>query len=264
MHIDTAIIPAAGRGTRMKPYTRYYPKEMMPLGDTPALFYLCEELAGAGISRIIMVVSPDKTGFKDILTGKYPEVSFEFITQNSPTGLGDALVLADDALSAYPVHLALPDNIAFSDKQNVTQLLEHAWNSTGQSVRALISIDDHRSAKGYSDSGTGTFWKVRDDLYQILSLKKKSREKTLADYSLPVLTAIGRSVLTDGFFQAAKEVRKHMEHTAESGEFDDREIFQHLIDHTDLFGYLLPVPVYDIGNRLGYLLAQKALLADVM
>ena len=40
--VRKAIIPAAGLGTRMLPISHAVPKEMLPIVDLPAVYYLVE------------------------------------------------------------------------------------------------------------------------------------------------------------------------------------------------------------------------------
>jgi UTP--glucose-1-phosphate uridylyltransferase len=65
MHINTAVIPAAGFGTRLLPITKSIPKEMLPILDKPVIQYLVEELVSAGITNIIIVVSDCKQAIKN-------------------------------------------------------------------------------------------------------------------------------------------------------------------------------------------------------
>ncbi|MBO0745924.1 MAG: UTP--glucose-1-phosphate uridylyltransferase, partial [Candidatus Dormibacteraeota bacterium] len=49
MRVTTAVIAAAGFGTRFLPQTKAMPKEMLPLVDKPIIQYIVEELVDAGI-----------------------------------------------------------------------------------------------------------------------------------------------------------------------------------------------------------------------
>ena len=57
---STAIVPAAGLGTRFLPTTKAVPKELLPVVDTPGIELVATEAAEAGASRLIIVTSPDK------------------------------------------------------------------------------------------------------------------------------------------------------------------------------------------------------------
>ena len=46
--ITHAVIPVAGFGTRMLPLSKSVPKELLPLGNLPAIHYVVEEAIAAG------------------------------------------------------------------------------------------------------------------------------------------------------------------------------------------------------------------------
>ena len=57
---STAIVPAAGLGTRFLPTTKAVPKELLPVVDTPGIELVATEAAEAGASRLVIVTSPGK------------------------------------------------------------------------------------------------------------------------------------------------------------------------------------------------------------
>src|SRR5690625_5524931 len=65
MSIRTAVIPAAGLGTRFLPATKAIPKEMLPVVDTPAIQYVVEEAAAAGVSEVLMITARGKGALED-------------------------------------------------------------------------------------------------------------------------------------------------------------------------------------------------------
>ncbi|GGM81077.1 UTP--glucose-1-phosphate uridylyltransferase [Longimycelium tulufanense] len=58
--IRTAIVPAAGLGTRFLPTTKTVPKELLPVIDTPGIELVAAEAAEAGVQRLVIVTSPGK------------------------------------------------------------------------------------------------------------------------------------------------------------------------------------------------------------
>ena len=60
MLVRSAVIPAAGLGTRFLPTTKAVPKELLPVGDTPLLQLVIDEALGAGIEHIVVVSSRSK------------------------------------------------------------------------------------------------------------------------------------------------------------------------------------------------------------
>jgi len=83
--IDTAVIPAAGLGTRMLPATKEQPKEMMPvpirdpsygLVFKPFLQLVYEILYDAGIRNFIFVVGRGKRSIEDYFTPDWDYVRY--------------------------------------------------------------------------------------------------------------------------------------------------------------------------------------------
>jgi len=60
MPIDLAVIPVAGKGTRLLPLTKSQPKEMLALGSRPVVQYVVEELANSDINKICFVTGSGK------------------------------------------------------------------------------------------------------------------------------------------------------------------------------------------------------------
>jgi UTP--glucose-1-phosphate uridylyltransferase len=58
--IRTAIVPAAGLGTRFLPTTKSVPKELLPVVDTPGIEHVATEAAEAGLDKLVIVISPGK------------------------------------------------------------------------------------------------------------------------------------------------------------------------------------------------------------
>lgn len=65
--ITHAVIPVAGFGTRMLPLSKAVPKELLPLGNRPAIHYVVEEAIAAGIKHIVLVGHAQKARLKTIL-----------------------------------------------------------------------------------------------------------------------------------------------------------------------------------------------------
>ena len=56
----SAVVPAAGLGTRFLPTTKTVPKELLPVVDTPGIELVAAEAAEAGAEQLLIVVSPGK------------------------------------------------------------------------------------------------------------------------------------------------------------------------------------------------------------
>ncbi len=117
MSIDVAVIPAAGRGTRMRPATRIVPKALLTVVDRPAIQYAVEEAARAGAKEAVVVVDLD-TGHlvaqHFALEGPLPgleDVHLRPVVQEEPLGLGHAVNEASHMVGDRPFFCLLADMI---------------------------------------------------------------------------------------------------------------------------------------------------------
>ena len=114
--VRTAVIPAAGLGTRFLPATKSVPKEMLTVVDRPSIQWVVEEAVAAGVDDIVIITSPHKKPLEDHFdraaeleaaladkgkTELLDEVrrvtelaTFHFTRQGAPLGLGHAVGMA--------------------------------------------------------------------------------------------------------------------------------------------------------------------------
>jgi UTP--glucose-1-phosphate uridylyltransferase len=133
MAIEVAVVPVAGRGTRLLPLTKSQPKEMLPVGQKPVVQYVAEELLLSGVRRLLFVTGPGKTaienhfdinegliqnlrenGQEDLLeTLDYEreEVDYFYTRQRRQLGLGHAVLCARPVVAHQPFVVALGDSI---------------------------------------------------------------------------------------------------------------------------------------------------------
>jgi UTP--glucose-1-phosphate uridylyltransferase len=103
--VATAVVPVAGRGTRMLPATRVVPKAMLVLGDRPVAQHVVDELREAGMTRIVLVTGAGGEAIRAHFAG---EDDIAFAEQAEPRGLGDAVLAAEGAVDG-PFVVALGD-----------------------------------------------------------------------------------------------------------------------------------------------------------
>ena len=135
----TAVIPAAGMGTRFLPATLATPKELLPIYDTPALQFGIDEAIQAGIERIVVVTSRDKPSIEAyIAAASTPKVEVVVVYQDSPRGLGHAIWCARDAVDGEPFAVLLPDEI-MGDASLLTALVK-LYEKTSKSSIGLKKV----------------------------------------------------------------------------------------------------------------------------
>jgi UTP--glucose-1-phosphate uridylyltransferase len=83
----TAIVPAAGLGTRFLPTTKAVPKELFPVVDTPGIEIVAAEAAEAGASRLVIVTAPGKDAVAEYFRSQ-PELE-ETLERRGKTALLD-------------------------------------------------------------------------------------------------------------------------------------------------------------------------------
>ena len=149
--ITHAVIPVAGFGTRMLPLSKAVPKELLPLGNKPAIQYVVEEAIAAGLTNIILVNHAQKTAIEnyfdinseldtqlrakgkaalaDSLNWLPAGVTVTSVRQGKPLGLGHAVLQARAIVGDEPFAVLLPDvilnpyNIDYT-QQNLAYMLQ--------------------------------------------------------------------------------------------------------------------------------------------
>ncbi|OOS03558.1 UDP-glucose pyrophosphorylase [Moraxella cuniculi DSM 21768] len=126
-----AIIPTAGFGTRMLPLSKAVPKEMLPLGDKPAIHYVVLEAIRAGIKNIVLVNHAQKSAIEnyfdinseldrqlrdkgkgelaDSINCLPDDVQIISVRQGKPLGLGHAVLQGQAVVGNNPFAVLLPD-----------------------------------------------------------------------------------------------------------------------------------------------------------
>src|SRR5436305_2305376 len=93
----TAIVPAAGLGTRFLPTTKSVPKELLPVIDTPGIELVAAEAAEAGASRLVIIVSPGKDAVAEYFR---PQAELEkTLTERGKSALADKVRRASELLA---------------------------------------------------------------------------------------------------------------------------------------------------------------------
>ena len=119
-----AIIPVAGRGTRLRPHTHTQPKVLMNVAGKPILAYILDELQGLGVEEIVLVVGYLAEKIEEYVRERYG-FRAHFVHQDEPMGNGHAVYLARRYLAA-PTLIVFGDTIFQADLRGAAALSHSA------------------------------------------------------------------------------------------------------------------------------------------
>ncbi|WP_028926329.1 UTP--glucose-1-phosphate uridylyltransferase [Pseudonocardia acaciae] len=217
----TAIVPAAGMGTRFLPTTKTVPKELLPVVDTPGIEMVAAEAADAGASRLLIVTAPGKDAVvahfepqpelestlaargKEALAAKVRRaaelIEVATVTQDEPKGLGHAVGCAGDALAAdeEAVAVLLPDDLVLPSGV-LTRMAEVRARHGGSVLCAFDVPREQISAYGVFD--------VEDTADPDVKRVKDMVEKPPADKAPSTYATAGRYLLDREIFDALKRI----------------------------------------------------------
>jgi UTP--glucose-1-phosphate uridylyltransferase len=263
----TAVVPAAGLGTRFLPTTKTVPKELLPVVDTPAIEYIAAEAAQAGADRLVLVVSPGKESVaahfdpspdleaelrgrdKDALLAKVRRapglIRVEVALQYKPLGLGHAVGCAEPLLTEADdvVAVLLPDDLVLPT--GVLTRMAAIRQRYGGSVLCACDIPRERiSAYGVFD--------VSDTDDPDVKRVHGMVEKPAPEAAPSTLAAAGRYLLDRAVFDALRRIAP-----GAGGELQLTDAVALLIEE----GHPVQVMVHrgerhDLGNPAGFLRAS--------
>ncbi|TFC50767.1 UTP--glucose-1-phosphate uridylyltransferase [Cryobacterium sp. TMT1-62] len=273
--ITKAVIPAAGLGTRFLPATKAMPKEMLPVVDKPAIQYVVEEAAAAGLTDLLMVTGRHKNALEnhfDRMTelesllekkGDHDRLAkvrlptrladIHYLRQGDPLGLGHAVLRAKMHVGDKPFAVLLGDDlIDIRDPLLARMLVEQGARNA--SIVALMEVDPSQIHL----YGCAVIEPTDDpDVVRVTGLV----EKPSAADAPSNLAIIGRYVLRPEVFDV-------LEHTlpGKGNEIQLTDALQELATTPDatggVFGVIFRGRRYDTGDRLDYIKAIVRLAAD--
>lgn len=90
-----AIIPLAGKGTRLRPHTHVTPKPLLRVAGRPVMSYILDDLCELGVDEIIFVVGYLRETIRDYIAEAYPNITAHYVVQETQDGTAGAVHLAE-------------------------------------------------------------------------------------------------------------------------------------------------------------------------
>ena len=238
----TAIIPAAGLGTRFLPLTRAVPKEMLPIGSKPALQVIIDEALEAGCDEVLVIISHAKELVRRYFSEDPQYASrIRWVYQEEQHGLGHAVLQVAGlrgrgvAGSEEPVLILLGDAV-ISGCSAAKEMVGLSKANGGASVIGC----EHVPSEKVSRYG---ILKVEDG--RIVDLV----EKPSIDEAPSDLAIAGRYLLNAKIFDFLRT-----QTPGKGGEIQLTDAIRRMVaeDGVALLPYAYPGKRHDIGNPQGY------------
>ncbi len=196
------VITAAGKGTRLLPFTKEMPKEMMPIFSNestkgkavvPLLQYIYEQLYAMNFRDYCFVVGREKRTIEDHFTpheaylkelaGDYKKIIKKFyeklenshlvwINQNRPLGFGDAVKRAERYVGKEDFIVHAGDvTILSNTKHPISRLIETARKNPD--VKAILLCKEIKDFQRY---GVPTVTKMSSSVFVVNEVVEKPQK----------------------------------------------------------------------------------------
>ena len=270
MKIKKAIIPAAGLGTRVLPASKAVPKEMLNIVDKPAIQYIVEEAAAAGIEDILIITNRGKGVIEDHFDHSYeledklkdnPSkkdlyedvlacsniANVYFLRQKETKGLGHAIMCAKSFIGNEPFAILYGDDVIINDEYPVTKQLVDAYDKTGKGIVGVKEVPRKDVSKYCSlDVTPHADNAALMDVHDII-------EKPTEDQIMSCFSILGRVVAPPQVFDYLAE---DLANTPEGEELYFTDTLARLGKEGNLLALDFDGIRYDMGNKLGIMKAN--------
>lgn len=113
MSSKKGIILAGGRGTRLYPITKCIPKSLVPIYDTPTIYFPLSTLIQQKCNDILVICCPEFKFLFQLLLGDGTQfgIKISYLVQDEPRGIADAFIIGEKFINNQDVTLILGDNV---------------------------------------------------------------------------------------------------------------------------------------------------------
>jgi UTP--glucose-1-phosphate uridylyltransferase len=267
--ITTAVILAAGLGTRMLPATKSVPKEMLPIVDRPLVQYCVDEAVAGGLTEIVFVIAEGKeairshfeagtrveralreTGNEDAaneLLAIGARATFHYVLQGRQLGIAHAVNCARHLLEGKPFALMFPDDLLLGPSC-IGELVAAQEHAPGSMIAVETVPDSDVSQYGIVDPV---------DSSNPAALRRVVEKPALAD-APSRLGIVGRYILSETIFTHIDGIP-----LGKGGELQITDALASQIEAGETVScFKFSATRYDTGRPLGYLTASVAAAMD--
>jgi UTP--glucose-1-phosphate uridylyltransferase len=266
--VRKAVFPVAGLGTRFLPATKAMPKEMLPVVDKPLIQYAVEEAAAAGITQMVFVTGRNKRAIEDhfdrapeleqqlaaaakhdlleaLMSATPKGVSFVYVRQPEPLGLGHAVLCARPVVGNEPFAVILADDLIDAAPGATAQLVD-SYNHHGCSVLAVENVPASDTSK-YGIVATKPLDEAEERVTGMV-------EKPRPEEAPSTLAVVGRYVLRPEIFIELESTPR-----GRGGEIQLTDAIARRVPLGEVIARRFVGTRYDCGSKTGWLAANMAL-----
>jgi MurNAc alpha-1-phosphate uridylyltransferase len=231
----SAIVLAAGLGTRMRPYNGHIPKPLVAVGGKSLIDYSLDRLAGAGVERAVVNVHHLADELERHLASRqHPRIIISD-ERGALLGTGGGIAKALPELGAAPFFLANSDTLWLEGaKPNLARLAEVF---DAKAMDALLLLAPTTGSLGYE--GRGDYMLLPD-----------GRLRRRAENEVAPFIYAGAAILSPALFAGAP-----------SGAFALTRLFDRAGENGRLFGLRLEGQWMHVGTPEAVAAAEAALAA---
>lgn len=173
-----AIITAGGKGTRLYPISRAYPKELIQFCGIPVIEYGINLLKESGIRDILVVTGTKKCALQDYLgNGEIFGVNIAYIIQEQPKGLGHSVLITEPYVDSDDFILLLGDTIFIGESDLKEMVKIHQkYNSSSTILLEHVKEPERYGVVKFDGSDYNATYKNR-----ISSLYEKPKDQKIKD-----------------------------------------------------------------------------------
>ena len=235
--------------------------------DKPAIQYIVEEARESGIESLLIITGRGKRAIEDhfdhapelefFLRQKGQEdlaeevrkiselLSIHYVRQKEPKGLGHAVLCAKEFVGNEYFAVLLGDDVFFSEIPALRQLINLHEEMRGSVIGVVEVGKDEVSRYGIIEGVS-----LRPGLFKVRSLiEKPSPEEAPSN-----LAIVGRYVLSPLVFEILKDTKP-----GKGGEIQLTDALSVLSQNEPLYAWVLNGMRFDVGEKLGYMIAQVEL-----
>jgi len=178
--IESAVLLAAGRGKRQRPFTDEIPKSLLKTNSRATLDYVLAAVMHAGVKRVCIVTNHlEEKIFEFVGNGSRWNLSVTFAHQKEPRGSGDALwSVPHEWIRDEPVMVLATDYIL---EENMLLELVKAHRQYGADITMSLKECPIDELMARSSVEVDSDWRVK----QII--EKPKRDEILSPYAASVI-----------------------------------------------------------------------------